>query len=74
VWHVTPPLSVILSLENGTNQLFKIPKDQKFNVNGEMVDAFGPRKGMVVTATKITEVPMSVTSKQKSVRQPMLLC
>lgn len=71
VWHVTPPLSVILTLENGTNQSFKIPKDQKFNVNGEIVDAFGLRKGMVVTATKITEVPVSVTSQQKSVTGTM---
>ena len=67
VWHVTPPLSVILTLENGTNQSFKIPKDQKFKVNGEMVDAFGLRKGMVVTATKIVEVPTSVTSQERSV-------
>ncbi len=67
VWHVIPPLSVILTLENGTNQSFKIPKDQKFKVNGEMVDAFGLRKGMVVTATKIVEVPFSVTSQEKSV-------
>ena len=67
VWHITPPLSVILTLENGTNQSFKIPKDQKFKVNGEMVDAFGLRKGMVVTATKIVEVPVSVTSQEKSV-------
>ncbi len=71
VWHVTPPLSVILTLENGTNQSFKIPKDQKFKVNGEMVDAFGLRKGMVVTATKIVEVPASVTSQEKSVRGTM---
>ncbi len=71
VWHVTPPLSVILTLENGTNQSFKIPKDQKFKVNGEMVDAFGLRKGMVVTATKIVEVPASVTSQQKSVSGTM---
>ena len=71
VWHVTPPLSVILTLENGTNQSFKIPKDQKFNVNGQMVDAFGLRKGMVVTATKIVEVPMSVLSQQKSVSGTM---
>jgi hypothetical protein len=71
VWHVTPPLFVILTLENGTNQSFKIPKDQKFNVNGEMVDAFGLRKGMVVTATKIIEVPVSVTSQQKSVTGTM---
>jgi len=40
VWHVSPPNSVILTLENGQNQSFKIPKDQKFNVNGKMVDAF----------------------------------
>jgi hypothetical protein len=71
VWHVTPPLSVILTLENGTNQSFKIPKDQKFKVNGEMVDAFGLRKGMVVTATKIVEAPVSVTSQQKSVSGTM---
>jgi len=71
VWHITPPLSVILTLENGTNQSFKIPKDQKFNVNGQMVDAFGLRKGMVVTATKIVEVPVSVLSQQKSVSGTM---
>jgi hypothetical protein len=71
VWHISPPLSVILTLENGTNQSFKIPKDQKFKVNGEMVDAFALRKGMVVTATKIVEVPASVTSQQKSVTGTM---
>ena len=41
VWFVNAPLSVILTLENGTNQSFKIPKDQKFKVDGQMVDAFG---------------------------------
>jgi hypothetical protein len=71
VWHVTPPLSVILTLENGTNQSFKIPKDQKFKVNGEMVDAFGLKKGMVVTATKIVEAPASVILQQKTVSGTM---
>ena len=71
VWHVNPPLSVILTLEDGTNQSFKIPKDQKFNVDGQMVDSFGLRKGMLVTATKIVEVPMSVTTQQKSVSGTM---
>ena len=28
VWHVSPPLSVILTLENGENQAFKSPKDR----------------------------------------------
>jgi hypothetical protein len=71
VWHVTPPLSVILTLENGTNQSFKIPKDQKFNVNGETVGVFGLRKEMVVTATRIIEVPVSVISQQKNVTGTM---
>lgn len=57
VWQVNPPDTVILTLENGTNQQFKIPKDQKFNIDGQMVDAWGLRKGMKVSATKIVEVP-----------------
>ncbi len=72
VWHVTPPLAVILTLEDGTNQSFKIPKDQKFNVNGEMVDAFSLKKGMVVRAIKIVEeAPMTTTAQQKSVTGTM---
>ena len=71
VWHVTPPNSVILQLENNTNQSFKIPKGQKFDVNGQMVDAFGLKKGMVVTATKIVEVPEVVVSQQKHVTGTM---
>lgn len=30
MWHVTPPISVILTLENGENQAFNIPEGQKF--------------------------------------------
>jgi len=71
VWHVTPPISVILTLEDGTNQSFKIPKDQKFEVNGEMVDAFGLKKGMKVTATKITEAPETIVAQQKTVTGTM---
>jgi len=71
VWHVTPPTSVILTLENGTNQSFKIPKGQKFNVNGQMVDAFGLKKGMVVNATKIVEVPETLVTQQRHVSGTM---
>ena len=67
VWHVNPPRSVILTLEDNTNQEFKIPKDQKFNVDGQMVDAFALRKGMKVSATKIVEVQSVVSSEQQSV-------
>jgi LPXTG-motif cell wall-anchored protein len=71
VWHVTPPTSVILTLENGTNQSFKIPKGQKFDVNGQMVDAFGLKKGMVVNATKIVEVPETLVTQQRHVSGTM---
>jgi len=57
VFHVTPPLSVILTLENGENQQFKIPKGQKFMVDGQETDAFGLKKGMMVSAQRVTEVP-----------------
>jgi len=57
VWHITPPSSVILTLEDGTNQQFKIPQGQKFNVDGQETDAWGLKKGMRVSATKIVEVP-----------------
>ena len=39
VWKVSPPNSVILTLEDGKNQSFHIPKGQKFNVNGQETDA-----------------------------------
>ena len=71
VWYVSPPNSLILTLENRTNQQFKIPQGQKFNVDGNMVDAFGLKKGMQISATKIVEVPMTVTTRQKTVTGSM---
>jgi LPXTG-motif cell wall-anchored protein len=71
VWHVQPPLSVILTLEDGTNQQFKIPKGQKFNVEGQMVDAWGLKKGMKVSATKVVEEPMTVVAQQRKLTGQM---
>jgi LPXTG-motif cell wall-anchored protein len=59
VWHVNAPSTVILSLQDGTNQSFKIPKGQEFMVNGKKTDVFGLRKGMMVSATKVVEEPMT---------------
>src|SRR6516162_468894 len=64
VWHVSPPTSVILTLENGQNQEFKIPQGQKFMVEGKETDAWGLKKGMNVTATRVTEVPEQVLAVQ----------
>ena len=66
VWHVSPPSSVILTLEDGTNQQFKIPKGQKFTIDGRETDAFGLRKGMTVSAQRVTEVPETVVAQQVS--------
>lgn len=71
VWHVTPPTSVILTLEDGTNQQFTIPKDQKFMVDGRETDAFGLRKGMKISATKIVEEPVSVVEHERQLTGSM---
>src|SRR5215467_841115 len=65
VFYVQPPNSVILTMEDGKNQQFKIPKGQKFNVNGQMTDAFGLKKGMKVSATKVVEEPITVVDQQR---------
>jgi RNase P/RNase MRP subunit p29 len=57
VWQVSPPTSVILTLEDGKNQRFNIPKGQKFTVNGQVTDAFGLRKGMRIDAQQVIEQP-----------------
>jgi hypothetical protein len=64
---VTPPLSVILTLENGETQMFKIPEGQKFMVDGRETDAWGLTEGMKVTATKIVETPVSTITTEKAV-------
>jgi hypothetical protein len=71
VWQITPPNSVILTLEDGTNQRFKIPKGQKFTVDGQETDAFGLKKGMNVSATKIVEVPETEVEHQRQLTGSM---
>src|SRR5215831_12765514 len=71
VWHVTPPNSVILTLNDGTNQQFKIPKDQKFNVDGQMVDTWDLKKGMRISATKVVEEPITEVEQQAKVTGQM---
>lgn len=71
VWQITPPNSVILTMEDGKNQRFNIPKGQKFNVNGQMVDAWGLKKGMTVSATKVVEEPVTEVEHQKQLTGQM---
>ncbi len=67
VWHVNPPASVILTLDNNENQQFKIPNGQKFTVGGKETDAWGLKKGMMVTATRVTEAPITSVSQHQQV-------
>jgi len=71
VWHINPPNSVILTLEDGTNQKFNIPKGQKFTVEGQETDAWGLKKGMRVSATKIAEVPETEVEHQRQITGSM---
>ncbi len=67
VWHVNPPNSVILTMEDGTHRQFKIPKDQKFDIDGQKTDAWGLKPGMMVSATKIVEEPIDVYEQRREV-------
>jgi LPXTG-motif cell wall-anchored protein len=71
VWQVSPPSSVILTLEDGTNQQFKIPDGQQFNIDGQMVDAWGLKQGMTVSATKVIEAPETVVEQQRQITGSM---
>jgi RNase P/RNase MRP subunit p29 len=64
VWHIQPPRSVTLTLENGQNQTFRIPEGTKFTVNGQETNAWGLRKGMTVSAQRVTEIPETVVTQQ----------
>jgi LPXTG-motif cell wall-anchored protein len=71
VFQVQPPSSVILTLENGENQQFDIPAGQKFTVDGQETDAFGLKKGMIISATKIVEEPVTVVEQQSKISGQM---
>jgi hypothetical protein len=64
VFAIQPPNWVILTMDNNENQKFNIPKGQKFTVEGRETDAFGLKKGMIVNAQKVTEVPETVVAQQ----------
>ena len=71
VWHVSPPHSVVLRLEDGSTQQFTVPQNQKFTINGEEKDVWGLKKGMVVTATKVVEEPTTVVEHRRQLTGTM---
>ena len=71
VFSVSPPKSVVLTLEDGKNEKFDIPKGQQFDVQGKTVDAFGLKKGMKISAAKIVQAPATMTAQERSVTGTM---
>jgi hypothetical protein len=65
VWQVNPPNTVILTLPEGGNKQYRIPKGQKFTIDGQEKTAFDLKKGMNVSATVLTEVPETVVAEQR---------
>ena len=65
VWQVSAPNTVILTLPDNTNKQYRIPKNQKFMIDGQEVTAFELRKGMNVSATVLTAVPETVIAEQR---------
>ena len=61
---------LVVKMEEGSIRHFhNVPKSTK--VNGQMVDAFGLKKGMNINATKIVEVPESLVSQQRKLTGTM---
>ncbi len=67
VWHVNAPSMVILTLPDGTNKQFKVPKGVKFMIDGEEKTVFDLRKGMQVTATAVKQEPETLVSRSTAV-------
>jgi hypothetical protein len=67
VWHVSSPNQVIISLPDGTNQIFRIPSDAKFSVGGHERHLHELRKGMTIEATIVTDDTHHVVSQNKTV-------
>lgn len=65
VWHVNAPRSVVLDLGGGNHKMYKIPKGQKFTVDGQEKSAFDLKKGMNITATVITTEPVTVAERHR---------
>jgi LPXTG-motif cell wall-anchored protein len=67
VWYVNPPNMVILTLPDGTNKEYKVPKGQMFNIDGKQQSVFHLKKGMNVSAQVVTEEPVTHVSRATSV-------
>src|SRR4051794_23127207 len=66
VWYVSGN-TVIVTLPNNENRMFKVSEDYKFNVHGQPASVHDLRKGMVVAAEKIVEEPSTEVASNTTV-------
>jgi hypothetical protein len=71
VWQVIAPKTVILTLPDGTNKKYNVPKDQVFKIDGQDKTVFELQKGMNVTATVLTRVPRTAIAQEQAVTGKM---
>jgi len=58
VWFVSGN-TVIVTMSDGKNKMFKVTKDYKFIVDGKPTDVSSLRKGMTVNGEKVVEEPLT---------------
>jgi hypothetical protein len=61
----------MLALEDGSSQRFEIPEGQKFKVEGQTVDAWGLKPGVIITATKVVEFTAAEVEQQRKLTGTM---
>ena len=66
VWYVSGP-TVILTLPDGKNKMYKVKPDYKFDVGGQKATVFDLKKGMKVSAEKIVEEPITEVASNTTV-------
>src|SRR3954453_1517245 len=66
VWYVSGN-TVILTLPNNENRMYKVKEDYKFNVHGQPASVHDLRKGMVISAEKIVEEPRTEVAANTTV-------
>jgi hypothetical protein len=71
VWHVSAPHSVILQLPDNSTKQYTVPQGQEFMINGEKKTVFDLRKGMNVSATVITQEPVTAVEQHTKVTGSM---
>jgi sortase A len=65
VWHANAPKSLILTLPDNKSQVFKVPNDAKFTIDGKEKTVFDLRKGMKIKATIVTDEEHTIVESNK---------